>query len=147
MSEIYTTAYLLSSLKEYAKEVDAGVHDGYEIEVPQGFNNLDPLFLIQRVAVTATFEQQVELTKAMILNKVIKFKFWGESIGEMQLNDINHSFAAFSVFEEHPMALHTLVRLCFMHSLKNSVPPLSVSQRAAMMEALKLRQGQGESKK
>lgn len=132
----YTSVGLLDALRVYVEKNDEGVLDGYEVEFPQDLNTLDPLFLIQRASLKATFEQQVELTKALICNKLIRFKLWGETIGEIQLNSIDTAFAAFPLFEQHPMALQFLIRTCFVTSLKNSLPPLNASQSAAMKEAL-----------
>lgn len=138
---IFTSEGLLHSLEVYLQESNEGILDGYEVEFPQDLNSLDPLFLIQRATLKATFEQQVELTVALILNKLVRFKLWGEAIGEIQLNTASPSaFAAFPVFEQHPMALQFLIRTCYVTTLKNSLPPLNASQSAAMKERLTQRQ-------
>ena len=140
MSESYDSSYLLDSLRSYLEGKEVGAFDGFELTFPQGMNTLDPLLMIRHGTLEATFDEQVLLTKALIVNKKIVISLYETEIGSFQLNDVNAGFAGFSVFEQYPMALQMLVRTCFLSVLKNLLPPLSDSQRAVMMERKRKRE-------
>jgi len=140
MEESYDGGYLIDSLKEYVAKREEGVFDGFEVLFPQGMNTLDPLLIIRYGTLDATFEEQVLLTKSLIVNKPIRIRLFDEEIGSIQLNEVSAGFTGFSVFEQYPMALQMLIRTCYVSVLKNLLPPLSASQLATMKarrEALK----------
>lgn len=132
MSEVYDSEYILDGLRDYVKNSAEGAFDGFEVTFPQGQNTLDPLLMIKLGTLDASLEDQVTLTKSLILNKPVRIALFGEEIGSIQINDINQGFGGFSVFQNYPMALQMLIRTCFISVLKNLLPPLSDSQRAAM---------------
>ena len=149
--EAYDISFILDGIKDYVSQRGNGVFDGFEIRFPEGMNNLDPLLMIKHGSLDADFDAQVLLTKSSILNKKVEVYLFGDKVGDFMLNDINHSFAAFPVFEQYPMALSMLIKTCFVSVLKNLLPPLSASQRAVMEERERakleaLRRSQGEQK-
>ena len=144
MNESYDSSYILESLRSYLEGRDAGAFDGFELSFPQGMNTLDPLLMIRHGTLEATFDEQVLLTKALIVNKKVVVTLYETEIGSFQLNDVNQGFGGFSVFEQYPMALQMLVRTCYLSVLKNLLPPLSDSQRAVMMERKKRREASSQ---
>lgn len=134
MSETYDSGYLLDSLRSYLEGREIGTFDGFELTFSQGMNTLDPLLMIRHGTLEATFDEQVLLTKALIVGKKVEVTLFGESVGSFQINDVNQGFLGISIFEQYPMALQMLVRTCYLSVLKNLLPPLSASQRAVMLE-------------
>jgi len=145
MEEAYDGSYIIDSIKEYVAKREEGIFDGFEVVFPQGMNTLDPLLMIRYGTLEATFEEQLLLTKSSIVGKPVKIKFFGEEVGSFQMNDISAGFLGFSVFEQYPMALQMLIRVCYMSVLKNLIPPLSASQLATMKALRAPRENPGDS--
>lgn len=146
MEELYDSGYVLEALRKYITEREAGAFDGFTINFPQGMNTLDPLLLIRLGTLDASFDDQVVLMKASIVGKPVRISLWGEEIGSIQINDVNQGFTGFGVFQEYPMSLQMLIRVCFTAALKNLLPPLSASQQAAMKAAQEARKASSEAK-
>lgn len=137
MSESYDGDYILNSLEEYVSRRSQGVFDGFEIVFPEGLNRIDPLLLIQFGTVEATLQDQIQLTKYLIANKTVRINLFGTEVGAFTFGDPDGGFYAYDVFAQYPMALSMLIRVCWVNTLKNLLPPLNDSQLAVMKKRSK----------
>jgi hypothetical protein len=132
MSETYDGDFIIEGLREYQQARAEGAWDGYEVTFPHGVNNIDPFLMVKYGNLDATLEEQLLLTKHLVVSKPVKITYYETEIGSFLLTDINQEFTIFEVFSTHPMALAMLIRIGFITVLKNLLPPLSASQRAVM---------------
>ena len=110
-------------------------YQSYEIEAPEGFNEIPVLEIAKSYSHIMEFETQERVTRLAITGKPIEIWMDGKKLDSFIMNNMNDKFDVYPPFKQHPRALIALFDICTGDMIKKSLPPRKNIDLAAAEKA------------